>query len=297
MRHESDLGEVLDGFHLHVCVFERVGVGDDTVVRHQNRIVAGDEGFKSLRQFGSAGHAVAGERNRSQSDNDFTDKWFGKRQTGGGKSRGCWRMGVNDGLDIGTHAVDQQVHADFAGDVAAARDTIAVEVDDDQVLRAHGTLAHAGGSYQNLAVVAAQREISVHSRDESALMEHMSIADNLFPLFPFAGHESFKGSGREQMQSGTGIVSAPCGRNNAIYIKSHTRLYGRLRFRPTPRFYWPPPIIAQRARLGLLLRSSAGKNRAGTAGRPGGVETIALGPRDRRMERPFISGFSFSSAA
>ena len=32
MRDQGDLGKVLDGFHLHVSVFEGVAVGNDAVV-------------------------------------------------------------------------------------------------------------------------------------------------------------------------------------------------------------------------------------------------------------------------
>jgi len=51
VRDQGDLGEVLDGFHLHVGVLERVAVGDDAVVRHEDGVVVRNVGFETLRQF------------------------------------------------------------------------------------------------------------------------------------------------------------------------------------------------------------------------------------------------------
>jgi len=48
VRDQGDLGEVLDGFHLHVGVFEGVAVGDDAVVRHEDGVVGGNVGFEGL---------------------------------------------------------------------------------------------------------------------------------------------------------------------------------------------------------------------------------------------------------
>ncbi len=101
---------------------------------------------------------------------------------------------MDDGMDIRPHTIDQQVHADFASYVSAPRDALALKVDDYQVGGPHRALTHASGSYQDLAVGAAHREISVHSRDESALVKHPPVADNFFPLFAIAGHEFLQGS-------------------------------------------------------------------------------------------------------
>jgi len=44
VRNERDLGEVLDGFHAHVGALERRPEGDDSVIRHEDGIVAGVQG-------------------------------------------------------------------------------------------------------------------------------------------------------------------------------------------------------------------------------------------------------------
>src|SRR5579863_2908826 len=51
MRNQGDLRKVLHGFHLHVGMFERVAVGYDTMIRHQNRVVIRNVRFQRLRQF------------------------------------------------------------------------------------------------------------------------------------------------------------------------------------------------------------------------------------------------------
>ena len=58
-------------------------------------------------------------------------------------------MGVHNGLNVGPHAVDEQVHADFTGDIAASGNALAVEVDDDHVGGAHGAFADAGWRNQH----------------------------------------------------------------------------------------------------------------------------------------------------
>src|ERR1700686_2123468 len=98
-------------------------------------------------------------------------------------------MRVHNGLDVGTHAINQQVHADFAGDIAASGDALAVEVNDDHVARAHGAFADAGGRYQNAVSGEPDRQIAVHGCHEPPLVEHSSVADNFIPMFTFGRHE------------------------------------------------------------------------------------------------------------
>jgi hypothetical protein len=97
-------------------------------------------------------------------------------------------VGVTDGLNIRAHAVDQQVHADFAGHDAAAGDALALEVNDDHIGRAHGAFAHASWSYQDAIAAKADRKIAVTGGHESPLVEHSSVVDDLFPMFALGRH-------------------------------------------------------------------------------------------------------------
>ena len=114
---------------------------------------------------------------------------LGQRNACCGESGGSRRMGVADCLDIRTHAVNQQVHADFAGHVAASGNALAVEINNHHVGWAHRALAEAGGRDQDAVAREPDREIPVHCRHEPPLVEHESVTDNFFPVFAFARHE------------------------------------------------------------------------------------------------------------
>ena len=45
VRDQGNLSEVLDRFHLHISMFEGVGVGNHTMVGHKNGVIVGNEGL------------------------------------------------------------------------------------------------------------------------------------------------------------------------------------------------------------------------------------------------------------
>ena len=67
---------------------------------------------------------------------------------------------MDDGADVGTHAVDGEVHSDLAGDVAGTFDEIAVVIDDDHVGATQEGFAAAGGRCEDEPVIEADREVS-----------------------------------------------------------------------------------------------------------------------------------------
>ena len=95
---------------------------------------------------------------------------------------------MDDGLHVGAHAIDEQMHADFAGDVAAAGDFLSVQVDDHHVSRFHRTFADAGRGDQNAVVLEAHGKIAVHGGNIAVLVQHASVADDFFPIFAFRRH-------------------------------------------------------------------------------------------------------------
>jgi hypothetical protein len=128
-------------------------------------------------------------------------------------------VGVNDGLDVRAHLIDQQMHADFAGDGAAAGDEVAIEVDDDHVFGAHGAFADTSRCHQNSVAVEADGEISIHGCNESPVVQHASVTDDIFPVFAFGRHEYPWGGVLPEagQHFGNRIVPAPLGRNNPIF--------------------------------------------------------------------------------
>jgi len=158
------------------------------VIRHENGVVVGDVRLESLGEFRRSRRAITGEGNASQAHNDFADQGLGEGDACGGKAGRGGRMGVDYRAHIRAQAIDQQVHADLAGHVAAAGDALAFPIDDNHVGQTHGALADAGGGDQDTIVVQADGEVAVHGGHEAAGVQHSSVADDLFPVFAFLGH-------------------------------------------------------------------------------------------------------------
>jgi hypothetical protein len=97
-------------------------------------------------------------------------------------------MGVDNGLDIGPHAIDQQVHADFAGDVAASGNALTLGVNDDHIGGAHGAFAQAGWGDQNAVIGQADGEIAIHGGNKSPIVQHPPVTDDFFPVCTFRRH-------------------------------------------------------------------------------------------------------------
>jgi hypothetical protein len=204
VRDECDLRKMLDRFHLHVGVLKSVSIGDHAMVRHEDRIVAIHVGFQRLRQLGSTGRAVACQWDTTKSHDDFADQRLSKRNAGSRKT-GCSRwMGMHDRLNIWTAVVNQQVHADFAGDMAAAGQLLPLTIHHNHVRRPHGTLAHARGSHKDAVVFEPDGEIAVHGGDEAAFVKHASVADNFFPEFALCGQDNPLG-GITELRASLGI--------------------------------------------------------------------------------------------
>src|SRR5215471_9903669 len=90
--------------------------------------------------------------------------------------------------NIRTQLVNQQVHADFAGNVAPSLEPSALQVHNDQVRGLHRALAHGGGRYQYAVLVQANRQIPIHSRHETTPVHQFSQVDNFGSRFSFVSH-------------------------------------------------------------------------------------------------------------
>jgi S-adenosylmethionine:tRNA ribosyltransferase-isomerase len=230
VRDQGDLGEVLDGFHLHVGVFEGVAVADHAMIRHEDGIVGGHIRLKRLSQLRGAGRAVARQWNASQPHDHFAHQRLGQRDAGSSKAGGGWRVGVDDGVNVGTHAIDEQVHADFAGHAAAAGDPLTVEVDDDHVGGLHGAFADAGGGDEDAVAIQAHGEIAIHGSHEAVFVQHASITDDFFPVFAFRRHGYPWGRIlKSRPQSGIGIVPARGLRKQSKFREESGTVFGELR--------------------------------------------------------------------
>ena len=91
-------------------------------------------------------------------------------------------MRVDDAANLRTHAVDEGVHLDFAGDLAMSLELAAVEVDQDEVFGLHHALADARGGGEDHAAVDAGGDIAVHGRHEPLCVQPSAEFHDLFAL-------------------------------------------------------------------------------------------------------------------
>lgn len=88
---------------------------------------------------------------------------------------------MDDAVDVGPHAVDKQVHADFAGDLATALQFAAGHINDDEICWLHPTFRHRGRSDQDFIAIQAYGQVAVTGGDVAALVQHFADFDNLGP--------------------------------------------------------------------------------------------------------------------
>jgi len=190
LHDQGDLGEVLDGFHVHVGRHEIAAVGDHAVIGHENGVVIGDERLECLGEFGGSRRCVMSQRDGAEREQDFADERLIESESAGGKASCGGRMRMHDGIDVRTHAVDGHVHAEFAGDVAKAGDSATVHVHNEKVFGGHHTLAHAGRGNQNRDFVEPHGDIAVCSGNKTALVQHLAVAQDFQPGFVVAHTDS-----------------------------------------------------------------------------------------------------------
>jgi len=173
---ERDFSEVLDGLHIHVSLHEVAAVGDDAVVGHEDGIVAWNEGLEGFGELGGAGGCVMGEGNFAEREQDFTDESLIEGESAGSKSGGSGRMGVDNGVDVWTHAVDGHVHADFAGDIAEAGDSSTVHIDHEKVFGGHHALADASRGDEDGNFAETHGYVAVGGGNEAVFVQHLAEA-------------------------------------------------------------------------------------------------------------------------
>lgn len=105
-----------------------------------------------------------------------------------------------DRLYIGPPPVDQQMHADFAGDVPPTANVPSFAIHYDHIARPHRAFAQASWRHQNAIIRQTNREIAIHRRDKATFMEHATVSDDFFPVFALCGQDN--PSGEEQRKSG-----------------------------------------------------------------------------------------------
>jgi len=168
---EGNFGAVLDGLHSKEGG-EQIGTaGDGSVVGKQHGVVVRDKGFDSGAQFGRPGSGVLHQRNLAKTYNHFREQCLIQGAPSDGKARGRRGMRVADGVDVRTHAIEQEVDGEFGGKFAMAGELAATEIGDNEILGSKRAFIHTRGSGENGAIVEPHGKVSFASHDVSAFIE------------------------------------------------------------------------------------------------------------------------------
>ena len=178
-RAKSNLGEVLDDFHAVEGGEEIGAAGNRAVIGEEERVVVRDVRFKHGTKIGRAGRGVTHEGNFAETDHHFGKERLVQSLTGSGEARSGWRMRVTDGLNVRAHAIEQQMHAGFGGDLPMAVEVAAFEVHNDEVIRIHHALVEAGGRGEDALGIQTHGEIAFGGNNVSAFVEPASYAANV----------------------------------------------------------------------------------------------------------------------
>ncbi len=127
-----------------------------------------------LERVGELRRARRGVRrhgNRAQRNDHLRQQRLIQRRVRRRKSAGDRRMGVNDGVDLRAHAINQKVHADFGGGFAFAREFAAFEFDDDDGVRKERALRARARRNEDAPGIQAHRNVALGGYHEAAITE------------------------------------------------------------------------------------------------------------------------------
>ena len=183
------MGEVLDCFGLHEGVGQGKAVGQQAVVGEKDGVVIGDEGFEAGADLFGSGSGVWGQGDEAGCHQDFGAD--GLIEGFAACCEGCsdGGVGVNDGLYVGTHAVDGEMHADLAGDVAGSGEFIAIVIDENHVDGVQEAFAAAGGCGEDKAIVQSNGEIACGAWGVAEAVNPSAKADELPAKIQLGGRE------------------------------------------------------------------------------------------------------------
>jgi len=159
------------------------------VVCEQDGVVIRDEGFEAGADFFGSCGGVGGQRDEAGGHQDFgTDGLIEGFAACGEGGRDGW-VGVDDGLYVGSHTVDGEMHADLAGDVAGSGELVAIVVDEDHVDGVQEALATAGGRGEDKVVVESNGEIAGGAGGVAEAVNPSAEADELPAKIQLGGRE------------------------------------------------------------------------------------------------------------
>jgi hypothetical protein len=155
------------------------------MICQEQRVVVRNVGFKDGAEIWCAGSGVTHKGNFAETDNDFGKKGLVEALASSGETGGGGRMGVADGLDIGAHLIEEEVHAGFGRYFAIAIEEVAFHVHDYEITGRHQTLVKASGGGEDTIGVKTDGEVTFRSDNVAAFVEPATNEANIMAVLLF----------------------------------------------------------------------------------------------------------------
>jgi hypothetical protein len=130
---ERHVSQVLDRFHLHKRIKQIFTRAHGTVIFEENGVVLCNVRAQTGRYFVCSGRGVRSQRDAAHRHRGFLAKHLIESSPGAGEGRCNGWMGVDYRLDICSHLVDCQVHADLTRLSSRPTKQSALEIDDHNI--------------------------------------------------------------------------------------------------------------------------------------------------------------------
>ena len=159
------------------------------MIRHQDRIVIGNQRFQRIAQLRRPWRPVACQRNRSQPYYHFAHQRTTQAQARSGKASRRWRVRVHNAANFRPQTVNQQVHVDLTRHAPLARHARTFHVHHHHVRWRHPAFADAGGSHQDPVFAQPDGKIPIRGGHKAARVQQLSEFDNSKTVPPIARHK------------------------------------------------------------------------------------------------------------
>ena len=187
---DQDPAVGVDDLGLEVGVFQVGAVGDGAVVGQQDRVGVLDVGEHRVGERLAAGRLVGGDGHLAQEDLDLGQDALGDRLAGDGERGGVRRMAVHDRTHVGAGLHDRQVQQDLARPLPLARDLLAVQVDDAQVVGLHEALRDPRRRAEHAVVAQPVADVAVVGRGEALVVDPAADLAHLLAKLPLVHHRA-----------------------------------------------------------------------------------------------------------
>jgi len=210
MRRQSDFREMLDDLHAEESSKKIGAAGDRAVISEKQSVVMRNIRFEDRAEIWGAGRGVTDQRNFAKRNDDFGEERLIESQAGSSETRSGGRMRVANRLNIGSHAIEEKMHAGFRRDLTMAVKVTALEVHDNEVIGIHHAFVDTGGSSENALGIETHGEIAFGRNNVAALVKPAAnTADVQTMLFFGAARRGERRVRRHEADSFRGRQSVP----------------------------------------------------------------------------------------